>query len=95
MEVIEESIFEYDEERELELLRKEIREIGYEEGHEQGRREFLTEKVCRKLRRGMEPEQIAQELEEDEESIRQLCEIVAPYAPEYDSSQVLKAVMQN
>lgn len=92
MEVIEESIFEYDEERGLELLRKEIREIGYEEGHEQGRRELLTEKVCRKLRRGMEPEQIAQELEE---SICQLCEIAAPYAPEYDSSQVLKAVMQN
>lgn len=34
--------FEYDEERELELLRKEIREIGYEEGYEQGRREYSS-----------------------------------------------------
>lgn len=97
-EAIEVSIFEYDEERELELLRKEIREIAYEEGHEQGyeqgRKEILTELVCRKLRRGMEPEKIAQELEEDEENIRQLCEIAAAYAPEYDSSQVFKALMK-
>ena len=39
-------------------------------------------------------EEPAQELEEDKESIRQLCEIAAAYAPEYDSSQVFEALMK-
>ena len=35
------SIFEYDEEREMKLIRRDEREIGREQGHEQGLREGM------------------------------------------------------
>lgn len=41
-----------------------------------------------------EPEAYEVPVEEDEENIRQLCEIAAAYAPEYDSSQVFEALMK-
>ena len=37
------SIFEYDEEREMKLIRRDEREIGREQGREQGRREGISE----------------------------------------------------
>lgn len=78
------SIFEYDEEKELALFREAERE--------EGREEALIALVCRKLRKGKSVETIAEELEEDIEKILPICKIAAESAPEYDSSQVYKAV---
>ena len=91
-EAIEVSIFEYDEERELELFRAAERQIGREEGHKEGRQEALIDLVCRKLRKGKSEETIAEELEEELESIVQICEIASSYAPEYDSHQIYEAM---
>lgn len=98
-EAIEMSIFEYDEEKELALLRKAEREVGREEGlseglnegREEGRRRALVEQVCKKLRKGKVPEQIAEELEEEAEKIRDICEKAAAYAPGYDEESVYMA----
>lgn len=98
-EAIEMSIFEYDEEKELALLRKAEREVGREEGlseglnegREEGRRRALVEQVCKKLRKGKVPEQIAEELEEEAEKIRDICEKAAAYAPGYDEESVYRA----
>ena len=55
------SIFEYDEEKELKL----IREAEYEEGRESGKRDYLMELVSKKLAKGKTVAQIAAELEEE------------------------------
>ena len=70
-EAIEMSIFEYDEERELKLIRraeyeeglKEGREDGLKDGLKQGRIVALKNLVAKKLAKGWSPAQIAEDLE--------------------------------
>ena len=70
-EAIEMSIFEYDEERELKLIRraeyeeglKEGREDGLKDGLKQGRIVALKNLVAKKLVKGWSPAQIAEDLE--------------------------------
>ncbi len=65
-EVTKMSIFEYDEEREMKLIREDERVIG---GLEK-----LREQVQKKLKKGKSIEMIADELEETVEAIQQICE---------------------
>ena len=79
-EAIEMSIFEYDEERELKLIRraeyeeglKEGREDGLKEGREDGLKSHLRSQVVKKLKKGKTAEQIAEELEEKVQEIEQV-----------------------
>lgn len=74
------SIFEYDEERELKLIRraeyeeglKEGREDGLKEGREDGLKSHLRSQVVKKLKKGQSVKQIAEELEEDIQVIEQV-----------------------
>ena len=43
--------------------------------------------VIRKLEKGMKPKEIAQELDEDEQTINNLCEVLNSY-PGYDARQI-------
>ncbi len=83
-EAIEMSIFEYDEEKELALLRKAEREVGREEGLDRA----LVELICRKLRKGKPVEQIADDLETELPEIQSICDAAASFAPEYDTDSV-------
>ena len=79
-EVIAVSIFEYDEERELALMRKaiasEARKEGIEEGrnagHKEGREDEIKSLIRTKLQKGKSISQIADELERDEETIERV-----------------------
>lgn len=75
-EAIEMSIFEYDEERELKLIRRaeyeEGREDGLKEGREDGLKSHLRSQVVKKLKKGKTVEQIAEELEEKIQEIEQV-----------------------
>ena len=85
-EAIEMSIFEYDEERELKLIRraeyeeglKEGREDGLKEGREnglkQGRIATLKNLVAKKLAKGWSPVQIAEDLEMELPEVEKLTE---------------------
>ena len=85
-EAIEMSIFEYDEERELKLIRraeyeeglKEGREDGLKEGREnglkQGRIATLKNLVAKKLAKGWSPMQIAEDLEMELPEVEKLTE---------------------
>ena len=53
-------------------------------GKAEGRREYLTECVCKKLRKGKNIELIAEELEEEVNVIESIYEIVKSLAPDYD-----------
>ena len=64
-----------------------IRENALEEGRERG----SIELICKKLRKGKTPDTIAEEAEEDLEKIQRICEVAAPFAPDYDSDKVYKA----
>ena len=82
--VISMSIFEFDQE----LHDKTIRSESWEDGE----RFKLVTQVCRKLRKGKSAEMIAEELEEDIEEIRLICDAAGEYAPEYDVEQVFVSV---
>ena len=94
-EAIEVSIFEYDEEKEIELFRaaerEEGREEGRAEGREEGRNRTLVEQVCKKLRKGQDAERIADDLEVALSEIQSICNAALPYAPEYDIESVYRA----
>lgn len=73
-EAIEMSIFEYDEERELKLIRRAEYEEGLKEGREDGLKSHLSSQVVKKLKKGKTAEQIAEELEEEVSVIEQIIE---------------------
>ena len=81
-EAIEMSIFEYDEERELKLIRraeyeeglKEGREDGLKDGLKQGRIVALKNLVAKKLVKGWSPAQIAEDLEMELSEVEKLSE---------------------
>ena len=69
-------------------------EQGIERGVGQGRVQILTEQVCRKLKKGKTPEEIADALEEPVENIQKICRIAEQYAPEYPVEKVCSALMK-
>ena len=79
-EVIAVSIFEYDEERELALMRKAIASEarkegiaeGHSAGHKEGREDEIKSLIRTKLQKGKSISQIADELERDEETIERV-----------------------
>lgn len=78
-EAISVSIFEYDEEKEIELFRQAEREVGIdigkEIGKEIGEKRKLIQQVCKKLSKGKKPELIAEELEEELDIVKSICEM--------------------
>ena len=63
-------------------------------GEAWGEERQLIKQICRKLRKGKDVEQIADELEEDEIRIKVICDAAAEYAPDYDEERVLTAIRQ-
>ena len=64
------------------------REEGLKAGREEGRSRHLVELVCRKLRHGRSPEEIADALEEEPDVIRKICEAAEEFAPEYPEEKI-------
>lgn len=83
-EVIPMSIFEYNEEETLKVIKAD----EYDLGNQDGQLKKLVDQVCRKLRKGKTAEVIAEELEEDLENILPICESASEYAPDYDNDIV-------
>ena len=81
-EVVHVSIYEYDAEKHMRQEKEESWEEGHrtglEEGHRtglaEGRKEILLEQIKKKMEKGLTPEAMADVLEEDEETIRNLIE---------------------
>lgn len=73
-EVIHVSIYEYDAEKHMRQEKEESWEEGHRAGLEEGRKEILLEQIKKKMEKGLTPEAMADVLEEDEETIRNLIE---------------------
>lgn len=61
------------------------------QGKAEGRKEHLTECVCKKLRKGKDIKLIAEELEEEISVVEKICEIAKNYAQDYDVEAILRA----
>lgn len=89
-EVVAMSIFEFDEEKEIKLIREDEYEYGFENGYAEGQRRYLIEGVCKKLRKGKNVEIIAEELEEEISIVKKIYEIAQKFAPEYNIEEIMK-----
>lgn len=68
-----------------------ILEVGISRGIQQGEERKLLRLVCKKLAKGCSVPEIAEMLEEDEAKIRKICDVAAPYAPDYEQEAVWQA----
>lgn len=68
------SLYEYDYEEHMRVLREECIEEGIEKGIARGEEAQLSRMIEKKLRKGKNLSQIAEELEEEEERIQELIE---------------------
>ncbi len=78
------SIFEYDEEKHKKMIYAEGLEDGVSKGEVMGEIKKLVTMTCKKLKKGKSPETIADELEEDLDTVKNICDIASEYAPDYD-----------
>ena len=78
--------FDWDEE----LWKKTQREVGREEGNMLR----LISIICKKLVKGKSVDVIADELKEDEATIKDICDIAVKYAPDYDAEAICKEYME-
>ena len=81
---------EYNEAETMQLFKEE----GKEEGREEGEEIHLIRLVCRKLRKGKNPAEIANELEEDEAKVQAICNAADQFAPEYNETLVISSALQ-
>ena len=65
-----------------------------EEGREEGKKLTLLDLIIKKIRKDKTPEVIADELEEDVNTIRHICTIVKDFAPDYNLKQIYSALYE-
>lgn len=63
---------------------------GLEQGIAQGENRKLVTQVCKKLKKGLGVSEIADVLEETEETIQRICDVAEKYAPDYDVMSILR-----
>ncbi|MGN0342737.1 MAG: hypothetical protein ACI4DO_08080, partial [Roseburia sp.] len=80
------TIFEYDEELHKKTL--------HDEGYEDGELSKLTKQICRKLEKNKSLETIADELEEDLDTVKRICDIAESYAPNYDVKKIVEQLQE-
>ena len=101
-EVVRMTLYEYDEELHKQTIRKESYEDGFDDGFNNGfdngfgdgELTNLTKQVCRKLHKNKSPETIADELEEDIDTIQHICDIANDFAPDYDVAKIVEQYKQ-
>lgn len=67
---------------------------GEKMGLEKGEEKKLLSQVIAKVKKGMDVPEIADALEEDEQTISRLVQIVNRYAPEYNPEKILEEVLK-
>ncbi|MBR4983372.1 MAG: Rpn family recombination-promoting nuclease/putative transposase [Lachnospiraceae bacterium] len=91
-EVVAMSIFEFDEEREMKLIKEVEYQHGFKKGREEGQKGYLIECICKKLRKGKNLNVIAEELEEEVSAIEEIYLTAKKFAPEYDAELILQKI---
>ena len=89
-------------ERREKLIRRDSLEEGIEIGVSQGIKQGISQGeilklvslVCRKLQKGKNATVIAEELEEEQTLVDQICEVAKSFAPNYDEQAICEALKQ-
>ena len=93
------SIFEYDEEGVRKMWQEDAREEGLAEGLQQGiqqgEKQYLIQMVLRKLQKGKSAELIAEELEENPETVAHICTAAEKCATMTDTERVYEYLNNN
>lgn len=79
----------------IQKVRRESREEGKEEGRIAGELRHLIVQVCKKLRKGLLPSEIAEILEEDQDTIEKICKSAELYVPEYDADKIIDDILSS
>ena len=87
-EVIEVSIYDYDEEGVIRVNREE----GYEDGIAQGKDIMLISLIIPKVKKAKSLDRISEELELEPDDIRHIYEAVVAAAPEYDADIIKESI---
>lgn len=99
-EIVEVSIFEFDQELHDKTLYEDGVAAGIEEGREEGREEGvklgdrwrMVTLVCKKMKKNKELEEIAEDLEEEVEALQPIYRAAERFAPEYDPKLVFDEI---
>ena len=86
-EVIDVSVYDYDEEGRMRVER--------EEGREEGRIQNLLSQIIKKVQKSKEINTIASELEEEPDTIKPLYDAVVAAAPDYDIDKIMMRISQS
>ena len=73
---------------------QETRRISREQGRIEGEERKLVQLTCKKLQKNISIPEIADMLEEDEETIQKICDAASKHAPEYDIDKIIKDLIQ-
>ncbi|MGN1147238.1 MAG: hypothetical protein ACI4TB_02375 [Lachnospiraceae bacterium] len=63
-------------------------EAGKGEGKREGKSLNLITLICRKIKKGKSPEQIAEDLDEELPVVERICEVAKQCAPDYDCEEI-------
>lgn len=69
---------------------QETRRISREEGRNEGEQRKLIQLICKKLQKNVSIPEIADMLEEDVDTIQNICNVASKYAPEYDIDKIME-----
>ena len=86
-EVIDVSVYDYDEEGRMRVER--------EEGREEGRIQNLLSQIIKKVQKSKEINTIASELEEEPDTIKPLYDAVVAAAPDYDIDKIMMRILHS
>lgn len=65
---------------------------GIIKGTAEGEQKKLIQMVCKKLLKSKSPEEIADDLEEELDTIQKICQAAKPFAPDYPCSEIYAAL---
>jgi len=88
------SIFEYNEEKEIALIRQTEYGQGIKEGIKEGELRLLIKMVCKKMEKGKDIVCILAELEEQDTLIREIYDIAQNFAPLYDEEKIYCSLIE-
>lgn len=72
----------------------EVMELFKEEGKKEGNEKHLIELVCKKLIKGKTPEVIANEVEEDLDTVKDIVDVARDHIPDYDLDKIYDALQK-
>lgn len=86
-EVIDVVLTEYDEEKTMQMFKRDAMEEGIELGRKEAQIKLIS-KISKKIQKGKTLEEISDDLEEEQEDIRPIYEAAKQCAPEYDCNKI-------